>query len=140
MMRLVKLAALAGIAAAAVLTLGAAQRPVALLSASPGLWEVSGVPSSRGPLRECLADLAVLAQLEHRGQRCNRFVVHDNSTSTVIHYSCTGGGFGQSKLTVITPRSLRIETQGISNNLPFNYVIQAHRIGDCPAKQSAAAH
>jgi len=35
---------------------------------------------------------------------------------------------------LITPRSIRIETQGISDNLPFNYVIQARRVGDCPRR------
>jgi hypothetical protein len=28
---------------------------------------------------------------------------------------------------------MRIETQGISANYPFNYTIQARRIGDCAA-------
>ena len=64
----------------------------------------------------------------------------DGPISTVIQYSCPGGGFGRSTLTMITPRSLRIETQGISDNLPFNYVLQARRVGDCPARASASAH
>jgi hypothetical protein len=139
MTRLTKFAALAG-AVGAVLTLGAAASPLALKTTSPGLWEVSGVPGARGPLNQCVADVAALAQIEHRGQNCTRAVISGDSASTVIHYSCPGGGFGESKLTVITPRSLRIETQGISNNLPFNYVIQARRVGDCPGKQSASAH
>ena len=29
------------------------------------------------------------------------------------------------------PRSMRIETQGISGNLPFNYQLHARRVGDC---------
>ena len=58
----------------------------------------------------------------------------------MVAYRCTGRDFGRSKLTVLTPRSLRIETQGISDGLPFNYVLQARRVGGCPAKASAAAH
>jgi hypothetical protein len=42
-------------------------------------------------------------------------------------------------MTVITPRSIRIETQGISGDLPFNYVLQARRIGECTAS-AAKAH
>ena len=45
-----------------------------------------------------------------------------------------GGGFGRTKMTVLTPRSMRVETQGISNNAPFNYVLQVRRLGDCPAR------
>ena len=58
-----------------------------------------------------------LAQYEHRHKSCSRSVITDNGSSTVIEYSCPGGGFGRSKLTMITPRSLRIETQGISEGL-----------------------
>ena len=74
-----------------------------------------------------------LAALEHRGQSCKQVVISDSPSSTVIEYTCSGGGFGRTKLTLLTPRSLRIETQGISSKYPFNYVIQARRIGDCPA-------
>jgi hypothetical protein len=41
---------------------------------------------------------------------------------------------------LITPRSIRIETQGISGDLPFNYVLQARRVGDCANRQAARAH
>jgi len=58
----------------------------------------------------------------------------------VIHYSCPGNEFGRSTMTVITPRSLRIETQGISDNLPFAYVLQARRVGECTAGQTASRH
>ena len=127
-------------AAMAVVTLGAAQRPAALAVTSGGLWEISGAPGTKAPERMCVADTAVLAQYEHRGQMCTRLVISDTPTATVIHYTCTGGGFGRSKLTLVTPRSLRIETQGISDNLPFNYVLQARRVGECGPRQSAARH
>ena len=124
--------AIAGVAA--VLLLGAAQRPAALAGASGGMWEINGAPEANGPLQQCLPDPAMLAQFEHRGKNCTRTVISDNRNSAVIHYTCPGGGFGQSKLTLITPRSMRVETQGISNKMPFNYVLQARRTGDCPAR------
>lgn len=139
MTRTSKLAAALG-AAGAVLVLGAAARPLALRTASPGMWEVSGAPGVRGPVFQCVPDPALLAQFEHRGRRCNRTVISDDPSSAVIQYSCLDGGFGRSKVTVLTPRSLRIETQGISQGLPFNYVIQARRVGDCPGVTTAASH
>jgi hypothetical protein len=129
-----------GAAATAVVTLVAAQRPAALAVTSGGLWELSGAPGGKAPLRMCVADTNVLAQYEHRGQLCTRIVISDTPTAAVIHYTCAGGGFGRSKLTLLTPRSLRIETQGISENLPFNYVLQARRIGECGPRQTAARH
>jgi hypothetical protein len=111
----------------------AALRPSALDKTSPGLWELSGMPNAGTAFRQCVADTAALARVEHRGNSCTQVVIKDNPSWTEIHYTCTNGGFGRSKLTVLTPRSLRIETQGISANYPFNYTIQARRIGDCNA-------
>ena len=110
------------------------QRPAALAETSGGLWEMGGAPGGKGLQRICVADTAVLAQFEHRAQMCTRLVISDTPPTAVIHYTCAGGGFGRSKMTLITPRSIRIETQGISDNLPFNYVIQARRVGDCPRR------
>jgi len=132
--------ALLAAGAGGVLTLAAAQTPAALRTTSPGLWEITGAPGLKGPLRECVADPTVLAQFEHRGKSCSRSVIVDGPSWTVIHYNCPAGEFGESKLTVITPRALRIETQGISDKLPFHYVIQARRVGECAGRQSASAH
>jgi hypothetical protein len=35
---------------------------------------------------------------------------------------------------------LRISTQGISGGLPFNYVLQARRIGDCQKNLATTRH
>jgi hypothetical protein len=128
----------AGVGAA--LLLGAATRPAALAQAAPGLWEVTGVPAMKAPIRQCFGDLLALAQFEHRNESCSRRVIRDAATSTTVEYNCPGGGFGRSEIGLITPRSLRIETQGISDGLPFHYVIQARRMGDCPSRQTASRH
>jgi hypothetical protein len=129
MRRVVNLVGFAAVAGALV-TLGRAAQPSALAQTSGGLWEVAGVPGSP-PIRQCVGDARALAQFEHRGQVCPRTIVSDSGDSAVIEYNCSGRGFGSSKITVLTPRSLRIETQGISQGLPFNYVIQARRVGNC---------
>jgi hypothetical protein len=119
---------LAGMSA---LALAAATPPVGLAQAQPGLWEVSGVPGSAYPLRQCIADVAVLARFEHRAKACSAQTLREAGNSAQIDYSCGPAGFGHSDVTLVTPRSLRIGTQGISDGLPFNYVIQARRIADC---------
>ena len=118
----------------------AAQRPAALAQTAPGLWEIAGLPGAKTPARECVADVTALAQFEHRRKSCQRNVLKDGPSSTVIHYSCAGNEFGRSTMTVITPRSLRIETQGISDSLPFAYVLQARRVGDCTKTSSSTHH
>jgi hypothetical protein len=118
----------------------AAQQPAGLAQVQPGLWEISGAPGSKVPIRQCVADIATLARFEHRGKNCTARVLKSAGTTTSIDYSCGGAGFGHSDLELITPRSLRISTQGISGGLPFNYVLQARRIDDCPKSASVIRH
>ena len=135
-----RFAAAAGTAIIGTALVGAAPRPAALANAAPGQWEIAGLPGSKVPARQCISDPISLSQFEHRSRNCSRTIISDTPSSTVVEYNCQAAGFGRSKMTVITPRSLRIETQGISDGLPFNYVLQVRRVGDCPAKQTAAAH
>jgi hypothetical protein len=118
-------------AGASAVALTAAAQPSALAQAQPGLWEISGVPGSTVPVRQCVVDVAVLARFEHRAKACSARTLRDGGNSAEIDYSCGAAGFGHSEVTLLTPRSLRIGTQGISDSLPFNYVLQAHRIADC---------
>ena len=111
--------------------LAAAAAPSLFSQAQPGLWQVerSGAPA----VKLCVPNTSALAQFEHRKASCTRTVIRDSGSVARIRYTCAGGGFGQSEVTLLTPRSLRIQTQGISANAPFNYTLQARRLGDCPA-------
>lgn len=113
-----------GLAAVAV-----AATPALLDGAVPGLWEVSR--SGQPATRICLAAVAELAQFEHREASCERDLVGEAGTTAKFHYSCGAGGFGSSRVTLLTPRSLRVETQGISDNAPFKYTFQARHAGNC---------
>jgi len=119
-------------------TLAVAQPPSALSQLSPGLYEIAGLPGAKAPARECLGDITLLGQFEHRRNSCTRKILNASGNAVTINYECKGGGFGQSKLTMITPRNLRVETQGIADGLPFNYVLQARRVGECAV--SSAVH
>jgi hypothetical protein len=127
-------------ATTAALVLTGAQRPALFGQTAPGLWEISGIPGAKAAARECVMDMAVLARYEHKSRACAMKVTSDSPNSAVVDYSCGGAGFGHTKVDLITPRSLRIETQGVSDNLPFSYVLQARRVGDCPAIKTAARH
>lgn len=131
---------LAGGGAAAALALIAASHPSALSQTQAGVWEISGAPGTRSPIRQCVGEVAALARFEHRSNICTAKVLKDAPSSTIISYSCGAAGFGQSEIDVITPRSLRISTQGISDGLPFNYVLQARRVDDCPKNAGVTRH
>jgi hypothetical protein len=117
--------------AAAFALIGATQLPSGLSQAQPGLWEISGLPGTAAPVRQCVADMAQLARFEHRARNCSLRIVRDTGSTGEVDYSCGPAGFGHSQVTLLTPRSLRIATQGISDGLPFNYVLQARRVAEC---------
>jgi len=112
----------------AALAIGAASASV-FANAEPGLWEISKAGSPAVKL--CVPNLAVLAQYEHRNARCSRSIIRDDGAQATVHYSCAGGDFGQSDVTLVTPRSLTIRTQGISAGAPFKYTLIARRAGNC---------
>lgn len=105
--------------------------PRALAPAAGGLWEVGQSAKGEGARPVCIPSPIALSQWEHRGGRCTRVIISDSSNKTVIHYTCADGGFGRSEMTLVTPRTLRIATQGISHDGPFNYVLHARRVGNC---------
>lgn len=108
--------------------------PSALAKVASGLWEIT-LPGTQAPVRQCVVDVLALAQFEHRSRNCTHSVLSDKGDTVTVSYKCGAAGFGQSEMSVVTPRSLRISTQGISDQLPFNYVLQAHRVGDCEKVQ-----
>ena len=126
-----------GLAAAVTLSaslLVAATVPRALAPAAGGLWEVSQSATGQDSTKVCVPSPEVLAQYEHRQGRCTRVVIRDSGNQAEIHYTCADGGFGRSAVTLVTPRSLTIDTQGISGGLPFHYKLYARRMGDCGAR------
>ena len=102
-----------------------------VLNQPRGLWEVSRSATGARPTKICVPQTVLFAQWEHRRAPCTRTILSSTATGAVIDYTCKSGDFGHSRMRVITPRTLRIETQGISQGFPFNYVLHARRVGDC---------
>ncbi|MDB5713656.1 MAG: hypothetical protein JWO15_1053 [Sphingomonadales bacterium] len=110
----------------------AAQAPLAALSQiEPGQYSLTS-PGTRSR-SICLGDPRVLLQLQHSGAACSRYVIANDKDSTVVHYTCPGLGHGRTEIKVETPRLLQIQSQGISNNAPFDWAIEARRTGACVA-------
>ncbi|NJC04235.1 hypothetical protein GGQ97_000028 [Sphingomonas kaistensis] len=111
---------------------GAAQAPSVLPGVEPGLWEVSRDATGRGARRGCLRDIQLLATYAHAGDRCNRTILVNSPRRLLMALECGAGDFGRSEITVTTPRSLKIETQGFHRGEPFDLNIYARRVGECP--------
>lgn len=114
---------------------------------------VGGAPASRGSLgmldrleggrwelrtrdtptveRVCLRDGRRLIQLRHPQQQCERVVVADEPNDVTVQYTCRGRGYGRTHIRRESEGSVRIEAQGIAEGLPFNFVAEGKRVGDC---------
>jgi hypothetical protein len=106
-------------------------QPRALASIEPGLWEVSRSATGRNPARLCLRDVQELALVGHPGERCTRTILSDRPGELLLDLNCPRNEFARSRISVTTPRSLKIETQGIHGGAPFAMTFFARRTGTC---------
>lgn len=98
----------------------------------PGLWQIRQLADSDArPKSICVADPAMLIQVEHRNSPCSRLVIANEAESATVHYTCPAHGFGRTSVRVETSRLAKIDTQGIVDNLPFAYRAEARRVGAC---------
>ena len=110
----------------------------ALSKLERGLWQLRDLDDggARHPAI-CVADPAMLMQLQHRNSPCSRLVISSDPEGVTVHYTCPASGFGRTSLKVETPRLAQIDTQGISGSVPFAYRVEARRIGPCPRRADA---
>lgn len=94
-----------------------------------GLWQLD--VQGRSPRQLCVSDPMALIQIEHDQAGCTRFVIANEPKSATVHYSCQRAGWGRTTVRVETPRAVTIQTQGIARNAPFDYSVQARKIGPC---------
>lgn len=109
----------------------------ALARLEPGLWQLREVGGrNAAPFSMCVADPAMLMQVQHRQAPCSRMVIRGDSTNVVVHYTCPANGFGRTSLRYETPRLAKIDTQGIMDNIPFAFRAEAKRLGPCPKENA----
>jgi hypothetical protein len=125
--------ALAGLALLAIPAGAAAPSGFAAFAKlQPGKWQVRELDGATPPANICLGNPEQLLRFEHRtGAPCKMEVLHNDPAGLTVQYSCPGRGFGHSALRVLTPRAVRIDSQGFSKGLPFSYKLDARRIGAC---------
>lgn len=103
----------------------------ALKQLEPGLWQLD--VKGRAPKQSCVTEPTALIQIEHEQPNCSRFVIANDPKSATVHYSCQRAGWGRTTVRVESPEAATIQTQGIAKNQPFDYSVQARRIGACDA-------
>ena len=114
-----------------VATPGVAQTPAALASLQSGIWELRDLRRSSTPQYICIRNPADLFQIRHAGVACSRNILNQDSRSATARYECSGAEWGQTEISVETPRLVRVDTQGIEGGSPFHQFFEARRTGDC---------
>lgn len=79
----------------------------------------------------CIDHARRFIQLRHQADTCDRFVVEDGTNDVTVQYTCRGRGYGRTHIRRETSRLVQIDSQGIANGLPFEFTVEARRIGDC---------
>lgn len=79
----------------------------------------------------CVRTGAELLQLRHAGARCSQYVVEDLVGKVTVQYTCTGSGFGRTSIRRETSSLVQIESQGIAEGAPFQFLAEARHTGPC---------
>ena len=95
-----------------------------------GEWTIKqrgGVPDRK----ICVRTGDELIQLKHREAGCNQFVVEDGAARVTVQYTCPGNGYGRTSIRRETASLVQLESQGIHDGTPFQFVAEARRTGTC---------
>jgi hypothetical protein len=104
----------------------------ALRGIEPGQWQLTVRDDATAPPRlVCVGNPAVFLQLRHPHQSCATLVIADDPNSATVQYNCPATGHGRTTINVDGPRALRIDTQGVTNEGPFDAAYAATRVADC---------
>lgn len=79
----------------------------------------------------CLKSGAELIQIKHRDAGCNQFVVEDGAARVTVQYTCPGNGYGRTSIRRETGSLVQLESQGIHDGTPFQFIAEARRTGTC---------
>lgn len=107
-------------------------RPLAMLDRlEGGEWELRRRDEPGPPRHVCLSDARRLIQLRHPGETCRRDIVEDTPGQVTVQYTCPGRGYGRTQIRRESDALVQIDSQGIARGLPFDFAIEARRVGDC---------
>jgi hypothetical protein len=116
---------------------GAANAPILAFSRiQPGEWQLRSLDNSQPPSKLCIDDAYDLIQVRHPNAACSRFLLNNDAQTATVHYTCTGAGYGRTTIRVETSELVRVESQGLFNQSPFQMTLEARRIGKCGSEQA----
>lgn len=106
--------------------------PLAMLDQlESGKWELRSRDGRSLVERLCIANGRRLIQLRHSETNCERFIIDDLPGQVTVQYTCRGRGYARTHIRRETNSLVQIDSQGIAEGLPFDFSVEARRVGDC---------
>ncbi|MEM1133433.1 MAG: hypothetical protein AAGH53_10875 [Pseudomonadota bacterium] len=102
-----------------------------LSSLKLGMWEIRDRANGEKVDRVCVRDRKQLLQLRHRGPLCKREVLREKGDEGYIYYQCGNKGHGYTSLKMENSGLAQINSQGLFNNAPFQFSVEARHVGSC---------
>ncbi|WOE75782.1 hypothetical protein [Alterisphingorhabdus coralli] len=97
-----------------------------------GMWEIRDRSNGGSVDRVCVRDRKQLLQLRHRGPLCQREVLREKGDEGYVYYQCGGTkGHGYTSLKMENAGLAQISSQGLFNNAPFQFNVEARHVGSC---------
>ena len=96
-----------------------------------GQWELRLRDGRKLVERLCVNNGRRLIQLRHLEPTCDRYIIDDKPGEVTVQYTCRGRGYGRTHIRRETNQLVQIDSQGIAEGLPFDFIAEARRIGDC---------
>ena len=118
----------------AVFAMAQAREATLLETLDTGLWEFRAVGGgiAETPVKQlCASSGKMLAQIQHGAGKCEQTVLRSNAATVTISYSCSGRGQGLTRIRKESSRLIHIDSQGIYNNSPFSFTVEARRTAAC---------
>lgn len=96
-----------------------------------GSWTLKARGSSESGKRVCLGDPIALTQIQHGKASCSRYVIEDKPNMLRVSYKCGAQGHGVTTIRRESSGLVQVQSQGIANNAPFSFNMEARRTGSC---------
>jgi hypothetical protein len=99
-----------------------------------GMWQfhaVGGGATGTPVNKLCIGNTSKLVQIQHYSNACSQLVLRSTPNSVTISYSCKGAGQGTTTIRKESSKLIHVDSQGIKNNSPFAFNVEARMLGPC---------
>jgi len=96
-----------------------------------GNWILKPRGSAASGRNFCLQNPQKLLQIQHENARCSFDIINSRPANATVSYKCGQRDHGVTTIRRESQRLVQISSQGIANNAPFSFNLEARYTGVC---------